>query len=39
MEHNKTFVPWFKSKVLKDFQSFETLMWLANGLNFDVYVV
>jgi len=36
MEHNKTFMPWFKSEVLKDSQSFETFLWLANGLKFDV---
>jgi len=36
MEHNKTFMPWSKGEVLKDSQSFETLMWLANGLKFDV---
>jgi len=29
-------MPWFKSEVLKDSQCFETLMWLANGLKFDV---
>ena len=36
MEHNRTFMPWFKYEVLKDSQCFETLMWLANGLKFDV---
>jgi len=36
MEHNRTFMPWFKSEVLKDSQCSETLMWLANGLKFDV---
>ena len=36
MEHNKTFKPWFKFEVLKDSQSSKTLMWLANGLKFDV---
>ena len=36
MERNKTFMPWFKFEVLKDSQSFKTLMWLANGLKFDV---
>ena len=36
MEHNKTFMAWFKSKVLKDSQCSETLMWLVNGLKFDV---
>ena len=36
MEHNRTFMPWFKSKVWKDSQCSETLMWLANGLKFDV---
>jgi len=29
-------MPWFKSEVLKDSQSSETLMWLANVLKFDV---
>ena len=29
-------MPWFKFEVLKDSQSFKTLMWLANGLKFDV---
>ena len=32
-------MPWFKSEVLKDLQSFETLMWLANGLKHDASVV
>ena len=36
MEHNKTFMPQFKFEVLKDSQSSETLMWLANGLKFNV---
>ena len=27
---------WFKSEILKDLQCSETLMWLANGLKFDV---
>jgi len=36
MKHNKTFMPWFKYEVLKDLQSSETLMWLANGLKHDV---
>jgi len=36
MEHNRTFMPWFKYEVLKDSQCSETLMWLANGLKFDV---
>jgi len=31
IEHNRTFITWFKSEVLKDLQSFETLMWLTNG--------
>ena len=29
-------MPWFKFEVLKDSQCSETLMWLANGLKFDV---
>ena len=36
MEHDRTFTPWFKFELLKDLQSFDTLMWLANGLKFDV---
>jgi len=36
MEHNKMFMPWFKYEVLRDSQSSKTLMWLANGLKFDV---
>jgi len=36
MEHNRTFMHWFKFEVLKDPQCFETLMWLVNGLKFDV---
>jgi len=36
MEHNKTFMPWFKDKVLKDSKALETLIWLAVGLKFDV---
>jgi len=27
---------WFKYEIFKDSQSFETLMWLENGLRFDV---
>jgi len=27
---------WFKFKVLEYFESSKTLIWLANGLNFDV---
>ena len=30
------FMHWFKYEVLKDSQSFKALMWLANGLKFDV---
>jgi len=36
MEHNNTFMPWFKSEVWKDSQYSKILMWLANGLKFDV---
>jgi len=36
MEHNKTFMPWFKDEVLKDLTTSETLTWLAAGLKFDV---
>jgi len=31
-----TFMPWFKDEVLKDSTTSETLIWLANGLKFDV---
>jgi len=36
MEHNRTFMPWFKDKVLKDSTASKTLTWLATGLKFDV---
>ena len=36
MEHNRTFLPWFKNEVLKDSTASETLTWLAAGLKFDV---
>jgi len=36
MEHNRTFMPWFKDEVLKDSTTSETLTWLAAGLKFDV---
>jgi len=36
MEHNRTFMPWFKDEVLKDSTTSETLTWLAIGLKFDV---
>jgi len=36
MEHNRTFMPWFKDEVLKDSTTLETLTWLAAGLKFDV---
>ncbi|KAG2371826.1 uncharacterized protein HKW66_Vig0239470 [Vigna angularis] len=36
MEHNRTFLSWFKSEVSKESRSSETLFWLANGLKFDV---
>jgi len=32
----KTFMPWFKAEVLKDSITSEILIWLANGLKFDV---
>ena len=35
-EHNRTFMPWFKFEVLKDLECSKTLMWLANGVKFDV---
>jgi len=36
MEHNKTFMTWFKEQIIKDLFASETLTWLANGLKFDV---
>ena len=36
MEHNRTFMPWFKDKVFKDSTTLETLIWLGVGLKFDV---
>jgi len=36
MEHNRTFMPWFKDVVLKDSTTSKTLTWLAAGLKFDV---
>ena len=36
MEHNKTFMSWFKSEIDKETHSSQTLLWLANGLKFDV---
>ena len=36
MEHNRTFMPWFKDEVLKDSTTSETLTWLTVGLKFDV---
>jgi len=36
MEHNRTFMHWFKDEVLKDSTTSETLTWLAAGLKFDV---
>ena len=36
MEHNRTFIPWFKDEVLKDSTAIENLTWLAAGLKFDV---
>ena len=36
MEHNRTFMPWFKDEVLKDSTASKTLTWLAAGLKFDV---
>ena len=36
MEHNRTFMPWFKDEVFKDSTASETLTWLAAGLKFDV---
>jgi len=36
MEHNRTFMPWFKDEVFKDSTALETLTWLVVGLKFDV---
>jgi len=36
MEHNRTFIPWFKDEVLKDSTASETLTWLDVRLKFDV---
>jgi len=36
MEHNKTFMTWFKEQIIKDPSASETLTWLANGLKIDV---
>jgi len=36
MEHNRTFMPWFKDEVFKDSTASGTLTWLAAGLKFDV---
>ena len=36
MEHNRTFMPWFKDEVFKDSTASETLTWLVAGLKFDV---
>jgi len=36
MEHNRTFMSWFKDEVVKDSNVSETLTWLAIGLKFDV---
>jgi len=35
MEHNRTLMHWFKAHVLNYSKTFETLMWLTNGLMFD----
>lgn len=36
VEHNKTFMSWFKQQIMNDPSASETLTWLANGLKFDV---
>jgi len=36
MEHNRTFMPWFKDEVLKDSTTLDTMTWLDAGLKFDV---
>jgi len=35
-EHNKTFLKWFKQKILKNDCDVDDLKWLAQGPNFDV---
>lgn len=35
-EHNRTFVNWFKQKILNESGVSETVKWLAGGPNFDV---
>jgi len=35
-EHNKTFLKWFKDKIVQDDYDIEELKWLARGPNFDV---
>jgi len=37
MEHNKTFMSWFREQIIKDSSASETLTWLANGLKFEVF--
>jgi len=34
--HNKTFLKWFKQKILQNDYDVDDLKWLARGLNFDV---
>jgi len=36
IEHNKTFMPWFKKQIMNDPSISRTLTWLANSLKFDV---
>ena len=36
IEHNKTFMSWFKQQIMNDPSASETLIWLENGLKFDV---
>jgi len=38
MEHNKTFLSWFKQGIIND-PSSKSLTWLASGLKFDVLCV
>jgi len=36
IEHNKTFMSWFKQQIMNDPSASETLTWIANDLKFDV---
>jgi len=36
MEYNRIFMPWFKVEVFKDVATSKKLIWMKNGLMFDV---